>query len=176
MTACSSAPSTTVAAPTSPATSATASAAPSRTEPETHEPGVKLDNPRSLKDVAVPFATYLVAMHSRIHPIFAEEFLGSLASLPKTHVLNGDLVAVLEVVLSPAEGRIVRMGVVKASGVTAFDVVALSSVNRAQPFGKAPDVIVSSDGNVHLHWEFHRDPQDGCSLRNAFPYLLKSTP
>jgi hypothetical protein len=68
------------------------------------------------------------------------------------------------------------MGVTKASGVTAFDIVALNSVQRASPYGKAPDAIVSPDGNVYLHWEFHRDPFDACTTRNARPFLLKSAP
>ena len=60
--------------------------------------------------------------------------------------------------------------------MTAFDIVALNSVSRASPFGKAPDAIVSPDGNVYLHWEFHRDPYDACSSRNARPFLLKAAP
>jgi hypothetical protein len=143
---------------------------------ENYEPAVKEGNQTSLNAAASPFATYLTTIHNRLHPIFAEEFLDSLESLPKSHVLNGDLVTVLEVVLSPAEGRIVGMGVVRGSGVTAFDVVSLSSVNRAQPFGKAPDVIVSPDGKVYLHWEFHRDRNDACTTRNAFPFMLKAAP
>jgi hypothetical protein len=143
---------------------------------ENYEPSVKEGNQTSLNAAASPFGTYLNTIHNRLHPIFAEEFLDSLDSLPKAHALNGDLVTTLEVVLSPAEGRIVRMGVVKASGVTAFDVVSLSSVQRAAPFGKAPEIIVSPDGNVYLHWEFHRDRADACTTRNAFPFLLKVAP
>ena len=78
--------------------------------------------------------------------------------------------------LNKNTGKIVRMGVTKTSGVTAFDIVALSSVDRAAPFGKAPDVIASPDGNVYLHWEFHRDPFDACTTRNARPYILKHAP
>lgn len=141
---------------------------------ENYEPAVKESNKTALNAAASPFGTYLNTIHNRLHPIFAEEFLDSLEGLPKTHALNGDLVTVLEVVLSPAEGRIVAMGVVKASGVTAFDVVSLSSVSRAQPFGKAPDIIVSPDGKVYLHWEFHRDRNDACTTRNAFPFMLKA--
>ena len=86
------------------------------------------------------------------------------------------LVTHIEIVLSKDEGRIVRLGVTRASGSTAFDAVAINSVSRASPFGKAPDVIVSPDGNVYLHWEFHRDPYDACTTRNARPFLLKSAP
>jgi len=54
--------------------------------------------------------------------------------------------------------------------------VALGAVNHAQPFGKAPDIIVSSDAKVYLHWEFHRDRNDACSTRKAYPFLLQSAP
>jgi len=64
------------------------------------------------------------------------------------------------------------MGVVKTSGITAFDVAALDAVDRAQPFGPAPNAIVSPDGNVYLHWEFHRDEVYACSTMGARPFLL----
>jgi outer membrane biosynthesis protein TonB len=177
--ACSGAPSPTVAAPTSRVTDFTtralASTAPSRTTPETDEPGVKLNNPRSLKDAAVPFATYLVAMHRRIHPVFAEE-LAAFEKLPRDQALDGDLAITLEIAIDKSTGKLVRMGVIRSSGVTAFDVAALSAINHAQPFDQAPDIIVSSDGNVYVRWELHRDPRDGCAPRNAFPFLVRSTP
>jgi hypothetical protein len=66
------------------------------------------------------------------------------------------------------------MGVVKTSGITAFDIAALDSVHRAQPFGPAPGAIVSPDGNVYLHWEFHRDEVFACSTMNARPFLLNT--
>jgi hypothetical protein len=36
--------------------------------------------------------------------------------------------------------------------------------------------IVSPDGNVYVHWEFHSDPFDACTTRDARPYLLKGVP
>ena len=142
---------------------------------ERYEPVVKRDNTSSLQGIALPFATYINAIHNRLHPVFAEE-LAAFNALPQGPARDGDLITVLEIVLDPAEGQLVRMGVVKASGVTAFDVAALSAINRSRPFGKAPDVIVSYDGKVYLHWEFHRDPSDACTTRNAFPFLLHSAP
>ena len=133
-------------------------------------------NQTALNAAAAPFATYINTIHNRLHPIFAEEFLGSLENLPPSHALNQDLVTHLEIVLNKEEGRIVRLGVTRASGSTIFDAVALNSVQRASPYGKAPDAIVSPDGNVYLHWEFHRDPFDACTTRNARPFLLKEAP
>ena len=143
---------------------------------ENYEPSVKLGNQTSLNAARVPFATFINTIHNRLHPIFADEFLASLDALPKGHALQQGLITHIEIVLNKEDGRIVRLGVTKASGVTAFDIVALNSISRAQPYGKAPDAIISPDGNVYLHWEFHRDPQDACTTRNARPYILKNPP
>jgi hypothetical protein len=66
------------------------------------------------------------------------------------------------------------MGIVKTSGITAFDIAALDAVDRAQPFGPAPNAIVSPDGNVYLHWEFHRDEVYACSTMGARPFILNN--
>ena len=124
----------------------------------------------------VPFAAYLNAMHNRIHPIFAEQFLEMLSGLPKEDPLNSNLSTALEIVIEKDTGKIVRMVVSKTSGVTGFDLAALSSVERAAPFGPAPEVIASPDGNVYIHWEFHRDPFDACTTRNVRPFILKGAP
>ncbi|HRH00348.1 MAG TPA: energy transducer TonB [Polyangiaceae bacterium] len=138
---------------------------------------VKPGNQTALNAARVPFATYLNTIHNRLHPIFADSFLGSLDGLPSTHPLsNPRLITHLEIVVGPQDGQIVKMGVVKASGVTAFDIAALDSVKRASPFGPAPKAIVSSDGNVYLHWEFHRDEVYACSTMNARPFLLNLPP
>ncbi|AKT41655.1 hypothetical protein [Chondromyces crocatus] len=141
---------------------------------ENYDPTVKVGNQTALNAARVPFATYINRIHNRLHPIFAEEFLASLDDLSKSHAFNNpNLVTHLEIVLAKDTGRIVRLGVTRTSGLTAFDIVALNSVHRSSPFGEAPEAIVSPDGNVYLHWEFHRDPFDACTTRNARPYLLK---
>jgi hypothetical protein len=100
-----------------------------------------------------------------------------LDSLPASDPINNpELSTNLEIVLDPEEGRVVRMGVTKHSGITRFDVAALDSVDRAQPFGTPPREIVSPDGKVYLHWEFHRDPAIACTTFNARPYKLKMQP
>ena len=43
---------------------------------------MKPGNQTALNTAAVPFASYLNGMHNRIHPIFADSFLGSLDGLP----------------------------------------------------------------------------------------------
>ncbi len=139
---------------------------------ENYVTSVKAGNQTALNTAAVPFASYLNGMHNRIHPIFADSFLESLDALPPSHPMNDQhLVTGLEIVLTK-EGHLKRMGVVKTSGITAFDIAALDAVDRAQPFGPAPKAIVSPDGNVYLRWEFHRDEVYACSTMNARPYIL----
>jgi hypothetical protein len=144
---------------------------------ENYVPSVKPGNQTALNTARVPFASYLNTIHNRLHPIFADSFLASLDSLPAGHPMNRPQISTnLEIVLDQAEGRIVRMGITKTSGVTAFDIAALESVNRAQPFGPPPREIVSPDGNVYFHWEFWREPYFACSTYFARPYILKVKP
>ncbi len=143
---------------------------------ENYVPSVKPGNQTALNTAAVPFATYLVQIHNRIHPLFAEGFLAQLDGLPASHPLNNEtLVTTVEIVVEHEEGRIVRRGVAHFSGITAFDVGALASIDRAAPFGTPPSEIVSPDGNVYLHWEFRRDGM-ACSTLYAHPYILKGQP
>lgn len=143
---------------------------------ENYVASVKPGNQTALNTAAVPFASYLNGMHNRIHPIFAESFLESLDSLPANHPLNDQhLVTFLEIVLTK-DGHLKKMGVVRTSGITAFDIAALDAVDRAQPFGPAPSAIVSADGNVYLQWEFHRDEVYACSTMGARPYILPAAP
>ena len=144
---------------------------------ENYVPSVKLGNTTALNTARNPFANYLNHIHNRIHPIFADTFLVSLDRLPNSHPLNQpDLKTFLEIVVRETDGQLVRMGVTRTSGVTAFDIGALESVQRASPFGTPPAVIVSPDRNVYLHWEFHRNPIYACSTYFARPYILKGKP
>jgi len=144
---------------------------------ENYVSSVKPGNQTALNTAKVPFASYLNQIHNRLHPIFADSFLASLGNLPGSHPMNRpEISANLEIVLDQEEGRIVRMGITKTSGVTAFDIAALESVQRAQPFGMPPREIISPDGNVYFHWEFYRNPYYACSTYFARPYLLKVKP
>jgi outer membrane biosynthesis protein TonB len=142
---------------------------------ENYVASVKPGNQTALNTAHSPFARYLNQIHQRLHEVFAYRFLGHLDKLPANHPLNNmDINTHLEIALSREDGRIVRMGVTKSSGVTAFDVGALDSVEKAAPYGPPPSSIVSPDGNVYLHWEFHRKPIYACSTYNAHPYILNA--
>lgn len=142
---------------------------------ESYAPSVQAENTTTLDGARAPFAGYISAMHRRIHPFFAD-FLSALGYLPQGHPINQNLGTHIEIVLAKETGKLVRMGVTKRSGVTAFDVGALEAVDRAGPFGEAPDGVASPDGNVYLHWEFYRDPHIACNTRNTRPYKLKRAP
>jgi TonB family protein len=140
---------------------------------EDYIPRVTPGNQRPLgHERGICWAVYLNEMHKRIHPLFADSFLASLAALPPGDPMNDEqLTTRLEVVLT-RDGHIQQMGVVRSSKVTAFDIAALDSVDRAQPFGPAPDAIVSSDGFAYLQWEFRRNEVYACSTIGARPYVL----
>ena len=143
---------------------------------ENYVPSVKAGNQTALNTARSAFAGYLNGIHNRIHPIFADSFLGSLDSLPASHPMNNEQLSTeIEIILDQESGNVVRMGVTKFSGITAFDIAALDSVKRAAPFGTPPREIVSPDGKVYLHWEFHRN-QEACSTFNARPFILKAQP
>jgi hypothetical protein len=144
---------------------------------ENYVPSVQPGNQTALNTARVPFASYLNTVHNRLHPIFADSFLASLDGLPGGHPMNRpEIRAHLEIVLSQDDGRVVRMGITRTSGVTAFDIAALESVQRGSPYGPPPRDIVSPDGNVYFHWEFHRNPYYACSTYFARPYILKVKP
>ena len=147
-----------------------------RSSIENYTPSVQLGNQTALNTAASAFGSYLSMIHNRIHPLFADSFLGSLDNLPASHPMNNpDLSTEVEIILDQESGKVVRMGVTKFSGITAFDIAALDSVKRAAPFGTPPREIVSPDGKVYLHWEFHRN-QYACSTLNARPFILKVQP
>ncbi len=139
---------------------------------ENYDPVVKLGNQTNLNAARVPFATYINQMHNRIHPIFADGFLQTFPTAAGDKLADLKLVTHVEIVLDGENGKLVDAGVVKPSGVTAFEVAALRSLEEASPYGKPPAVIVSPNGRVYLHWEFYRDPYFACTSRFAHPYLL----
>jgi TonB family protein len=87
-----------------------------------------------------------------------------------------DMRTFLEIVLNHEDGRVVRMGITTSSGSTMFDVSALEAVQQGSPFGASPAEIVSPDGNVYVHWEFHRNRDMACSTYFARPYLIQVKP
>ncbi|HEY4122289.1 MAG TPA: TonB C-terminal domain-containing protein [Byssovorax sp.] len=142
---------------------------------ENYDPSVKPGDRTSLNAAAVPFAGYVNQIHNKIHPFFAERELDAMDRTGDKGVADQNMYAVAEIVLNPENGRIVRRGIVKSSGSTMYDIVVLKSIDSSAPYGKAPDIIVSPDGKVYLHWEFHRNREDACTTRNAYPIMKRAT-
>ena len=88
--------------------------------------------------------------------------------------LNGEKLSTsIEVVLG-RDGKILRLGVIKPSGVDAFDAGALETMWRASPFAKPPKEIVSIDGRVYVHWELWRHPYYACSTHFGKVFILRA--
>jgi TonB family protein len=122
------------------------------------------------RDWAVSWANYLNGMHSRIHPLFSDQFLTSLDSLGVNDPLNNpSLSASLDVALEPGTGAVAAVSVARTSGIERFDQGALDAVRSAAPFGPTPPTIVDSDNLARVTWEFRRDPQRGCVTTQAIP-------
>jgi hypothetical protein len=136
---------------------------------ENYAPGVRPGAATALNAAASPFATYIAAVHRRIHQEFADRFLRSLP-IGGSPYQDPLLMTKLEIVLN-RDGSVHRIGVVRSSGLLPFDFGAFNSVLRGQPYAAAPSSILSGDGRVYLHWGFYRN-QRQCGTFNAEPYIL----
>jgi chemotaxis protein histidine kinase CheA len=135
---------------------------------ENYVPGVKPGNTTALNAAASPFATYIAAVHRRIHQEFADRFLRSLPI--GSPYQDPTLMTKLEIVLN-RDGSVHRVGVVRSSGLLPFDFGAFNSVLRGQPYPPPPSSILSGDGRVYFHWGFYRN-QRQCGTFNAEPYII----
>jgi hypothetical protein len=135
---------------------------------ENYVPGVKPGATTALNAAASPFATYIAAVHRRIHQEFADRFLRSLPI--GSPYQDPTLMTKLEIVLN-RDGSVHRVGIVRSSGLLPFDFGAFNSVLRGQPYPPAPSSILSGDGRVYFHWGFYRN-QRQCGTFNAEPYIL----
>ena len=125
-------------------------------------------------DTGVSFAHYLNGMHNRIHPQFADAFLEYLDTLPPEDPRNDvNLSVEIEIVLD-SHGVVVKMGVVRLSGVPEFDAAALEAIDRAGPLDPPPAAIASADGKTYVRWTFYRDEICACSTMFALPWILFS--
>jgi TonB family protein len=122
---------------------------------------------------ALLFAQYLNAVHNAVHVWYADRFLEWLdRQRPRDDPMNDPkIVTRLEIGIAP-DGQIAHMGVVRSSGVEAFDASALEAFARGAPFGETPPKARSADGNLWVHWEFRRDEVYACSTMNARPFMF----
>lgn len=137
-------------------------------------PEVNAGNQTALNTRAAPFAAYLARMHRSIHELWGfgqlEEWDEKDGSSPYN---NPNLMTELEIVLN-GDGTVDRVGVVKPSGLTAYDVAAVDVVYSAGPYPDPPRAIRSANGKIYLHWHFYRDGRQ-CNPYGADPYILENT-
>lgn len=131
---------------------------------------VRPGNQTALNAAASPFARFLHDMHVRIHQEYVEHYLASLSMNPDDPLNDMNMYVTLEIAINP-DGSIYRVGVLRTSGQTLFDLGAFTAVWRAQPFPHPPSIILSGDGHAWLHYRFDRGPRQ-CGTWNAEPFLL----
>jgi TonB family protein len=138
-------------------------------------PEVQPGNQTALGTRANPFALYIARMHRNIHKLWGYGFLVDLDNKPDRHPMNNmRLWAMIEAVVTP-EGKVAKATIVKNSGILPYDVAALDTIFSASPYPPTPRAIRSADGNVYLHWRFHRD-QRQCGTFGVDPYILTKPP
>lgn len=142
---------------------------------ESYDVRVRPGNQTALNTRADPFASYIAAMHRRIHPRFAQGFLSRMPStVAEAFRANPNMHTRLELGVD-AQGSVHHVTVVATSGDTLFDLGAFEAVMGAQPFPVPPDAIQSPDGLVYLQWGFFRNHRQ-CGTFNARPYILADAP
>ena len=142
---------------------------------ENFVPEVRPGNQTALGTRAHPFALYIARAHRKIHRLWGFGFLVDLDMKSDSHPMNDmSLWTMIEVVLTP-DGKVKKTTIVRPSGVLSYDVAALSVVYTAAPYPRAPRAIRSKDGNVYLHWRFHRN-QRQCGTFGVDPYILDKPP
>lgn len=141
---------------------------------ENFTPAVKPGSQTALNAAASPFASYIAAVHRRIHRQFADRFLRNLPMFAGSPYSDPTLMTKLEIVLN-RDGSVHRVGIARSSGLLPFDFGAFNSVLRAQPYPSPPDSILSGDGRVYFHWGFYKN-QRQCGTFNAEPYILPHPP
>jgi TonB family protein len=141
-----------------------------RSSIENFTPAVKPGNQAELGTRASPFAAYITAMHRQIHKLFTLGFLSDIDARRDSAYANEELWTQLEIVVK-GDGSVERVGIVRSSGLLAFDVAAIDSVMSAAPFPAPPQVIKSANGKVYLDWQFHRDER-ACGTFGVDPHIL----
>jgi TonB family protein len=112
-------------------------------------------------------------MHRQIHKLFTLSFLSDIDARKDAAYANNNLWVQLEIVVT-GDGSVERVGIVRPSGLLAFDVAAIDSVMSAAPFPPPPSVIKSGNGKVYLDSRFHRDER-ACGTFGVDPHILKTT-
>ena len=137
---------------------------------ENFTPEIRPGNQAELGTRASPFAGYITAMHRQIHKLFTFGFLADIDARSNSVYADLTLWTQLEIVIK-GDGTVDKVGIVRSSGLLAFDTAAIDSVLSAAPFPVPPQAIRSANGKVYMDWQFHRDDR-ACGTFGVDPYIL----
>lgn len=136
-------------------------------------PEVKPGNQTALNTRAAPFAKFITHMHRQIHEHWAFGFLADLDGRPGNLPMNDmKLTTKLEIVLD-SEGNVDKVALVRASGVTGYDMAAIDTVYAAAPYPTPPPAILSGNHKVYIHWTFHRN-EEACGTPGVEYFILEN--
>jgi len=139
-------------------------------------PEVQIGNQTALNAAAHPFARYITRIHRNIHRYWGD---GALVTWSRNygsdHPLN-DFTKWVKLEFEIMEnGHADDVKVIKSSGHTLFDVAAVETIYNASPFPPPPEILLSYNRRVYIHWRFDRNHRQ-CGVWNAEPYILKGPP
>ena len=124
----------------------------------------------------VAWATFLNAVHNRMHHSVTDEYLvGTLDKAPKYDPRNTPTLEAAFELDFDANGAI-EITVFHTSGVVAFDREVADAVTRSGPFPIPPPALLSPDGRAYALWTMRRDTVFACSTINARPVLFAVAP
>ncbi len=134
-------------------------------------PEVKPGNQTALNTRAAPFAQFITHMHRQIHVHWAFGFLADMDSRsPNLPMNDPKLVTKLEIVLD-SEGNVDKVALVRASGLTSYDMAAIDTVYASAPYPTPPTAILSGNRKVYIHWTFHRN-EEACGTPGVEYFIL----
>jgi TonB family protein len=126
-----------------------------------------------------PEATYLTAVHARIHGRWSDNFLRLITEkLELNNPLNvPDRSAEVDLVIA-TDGQLVSSQISRSSGFPGFDDAVLEIVRDAVPYPRPPVEVRSDDGATRLHWLFARDQRrdTGLSVRKTYDPVAAALP
>ncbi len=140
---------------------------------ENFVPHVRYGNQIAINTRHSEYAVYIAAVHRKIHRLWGIAYLRHLdLHYPMGHPLSDpNLIATVEYVIDARTGELKECTIVESSGQTEFDAEAIRVGFITSPYGPAPKAITSPDGNVYLHWRYHRDTRQ-CGTFGVSVYVL----
>ena len=135
---------------------------------------VKPGNHTALNAHANIFATYINAIHRKIHPRWGTGYLVDLDmhTSPGDPLNDPDLNTLLEFVIKASDGEVEQVNIVRSSGELRFDAEAVTIAHAVGPHPNPPPEIVSPDGRIYIHWNFWRGPRQ-CGTFGASVFIVE---